>query len=245
MQVTGNSDLTLDKALGNTVSSLAVDQGSTLGLTKTREPPWTSPTTAPSAFPATSPSNPQTPEPEPTRWKEARWSLAGQTSLRENIHLRGNTGQHRRTGTKSVSVSGITGDINMGGLDGGKLDSISMGTGTGTISGLTGNADLSGSLTQLRLSAANMGAEGTGIIRFNDAAGSSLTLGELTLTLTADAVALLNAPGDYAFHITNAALHADPNNITLSEYNGMAWDITRTENGRVIISFGHLDAHDH
>jgi len=55
-------------------------------------------------------------------------------------------------------------------------------------------------------------------------------------------VALLNAPGDYAFHITNAALHADPNNITLSEYNGMAWDITRTENGRVIISFGHLDA---
>lgn len=30
VQVTGNSDLTLDKALGNTVSSLAVDQGSTL-----------------------------------------------------------------------------------------------------------------------------------------------------------------------------------------------------------------------
>jgi hypothetical protein len=67
-----------------------------------------------------------------------------------------------------------------------------------------------------------------------------LTLGNLTLTLTADAVALLAAPGDYSFHVTNAALHADTNHITLSEYNGMAWDITRTEGGQVIISFGQL-----
>ncbi|MFR1411599.1 MAG: hypothetical protein ACLSUW_04405 [Akkermansia sp.] len=47
---------------------------------------------------------------------------------------------------------------------------------------------------------------------------------------------------DYLFHVTNAALHADTNHITLSEYNGMAWDITRTEGGQVIISFGQLDA---
>ncbi|MCB5932573.1 hypothetical protein LJB63_24865, partial [[Eubacterium] rectale] len=33
---------------------------------------------------------------------------------------------------------------------------------------------------------------------------------------------------------------ADTNHITLSEYNGMAWDITRTEGGQVIISFGQL-----
>ena len=126
------------------------------------------------------------------------------------------------------------------GLDGSKLSSINMGSGTGIISGLTGHADLSGSDTQLRLSAANMGADGTGIIQFNDADNASLTLGNLTLTLTADAVALLAAPGDYSFHVTNAALHADTNHITLSEYNGMAWDITRTEGGQVIISFGQL-----
>ena len=143
-------------------------------------------------------------------------------------------------GAGSVSVSGITGNVNLGGLDGSKLSSINMGSGTGIISGLTGHADLSGSDTQLRLSAANMGADGTGIIQFNDADNASLTLGNLTLTLTADAVALLAAPGDYSFHVTNAALHADTNHITLSEYNGMAWDITRTEGGQVIISFGQL-----
>ncbi len=98
-------------------------------------------------------------------------------------------------GAGSVSVSGITGNVNLGGLDGSKLSSINMGRGTGIISGLTGHADLSGSDTQLRLSAANMGADGTGIIQFNDADNASLTLGNLTLTLTADAVALLAAPG--------------------------------------------------
>lgn len=242
VQVTGNSDLTLDKALGNTVSSLAVDQGSTLrfnedqgaslDITNNGTIRISRNLTLKSADTGTG----------TYQVEGGTLDLAGQTVSGKISISAGTLANTEGLGAKSVSVSGITGDINMGGLDGGKLDSISMGTGTGTISGLTGNADLSGSLTQLRLSAANMGAEGTGIIRFNDAAGSSLTLGELTLTLTADAVALLNAPGDYAFHITNAALHADPNNITLSEYNGMAWDITRTENGRVIISFGHLDA---
>lgn len=242
VQVTGNSDLALDKALGDTVASLTVDagstlrfnqdQGATLEITNNGTIRTSHNLTLKSADTGAG----------TYRVEGGTLDLAGQ-AVSGNISIcEGALANTAGLGAGSVSVSGITGNISLGGLEGGKLGSINMGSGTGTISGLTGHADLSGSDTQLRLSAANMGAEGTGIIQFNNADGSSLTLGELTLTLTADAVARLTAPGDYAFHITNAALHADPNNITLSEYNGMAWDITRTEGGRVIISFGQLDA---
>ncbi|WP_330935419.1 GDSL-type esterase/lipase family protein [Akkermansia sp. RCC_12PD] len=242
VQVTGNSDLALDKALGDTVASLTVDagstlrfnqdQGATLEITNNGTIRTSHNLTLKSADTGAG----------TYRVEGGTLDLAGQ-AVSGNISIcEGALANTAGLGAGSVSISGITGNISLGGLEGGKLGSINMGSGTGTISGLTGHADLSGSDTQLRLSAANMGAEGTGIIQFNNADGSSLTLGELTLTLTADAVARLTAPGDYAFHITNAALHADPNNITLSEYNGMAWDITRTEGGRVIISFGQLDA---
>ncbi|WP_418388824.1 autotransporter domain-containing protein [Akkermansia sp.] len=242
VQVTGNSDLALDKALGNTVASLTVDagsalrfnqaQGATLDITNNGTIRTSHNLTLKSADTGTG-----------TYWVEGgTLDLAGQAVSGKISISAGALANTAGLGAGSVSVSGITGNVNLGGLDGSKLNSINMGSGTGTISGLTGHADLSGSDTQLRLSAANMGADGTGIIQFNDAANSTLTLGNLTLTLTADAVALLAAPGDYAFHVTNAALHADTNHITLSEYNGMAWDITRTEGGQVIISFGQLDA---
>lgn len=242
VQVTGDSDLALDKALGNTVTSLIVDAGSALRLNQNQEATLditnngtihtSCNLTLKSADTGTG----------TYRVEGGTLDLAGQT-VSGNIAI--SSGALANTaGLKAggVSISGITGDINLGGMDGSKLSSVSMGSGTGTISGLTGHADLSGSDTQLRLSAANMGTDGTGLIQFNDAAGASLTLGDLTLTLTADAVALLTAPGDYAFHVTNAALHADPLYITLSEYNGMAWDITRTEGGQVIISFGQEEA---
>ncbi len=242
VQVTGNSELTLDKALGDTVASLSVDagsslrfnqdQGATLDITNNGTIRISHNLTLKSADLGTG----------TYQVEGGTLDLAGQAVSGKISISAGTLANTAGLGNKSVSVSDVTGSINMGGLDGGKLNSINMGSGTGIISGLTGNADLSASATQLRLSASNMGADGTGLIQFNDAAASSLTLGELTLTLTADAVALLNAPGDYAFHITNATLHADPNNIKLSEYNGMAWDISRTENGQVIISFGQLDA---
>lgn len=242
VQVTGNSDLTLDKALGNTVTSLAVeqgsalqfnqDQGATLDITNNGVIRTSRNLTLKSADTGTG----------TYQVEGGTLDLAGQ-AVAGNISISAGTlANTSGLGAKSVSVSGITGNVNLGGLDGSKLNSINMGAGTGTISGLTGHADLSGTDTQLRLSAANMGADGAGAVLFNDPAHSSLTLGGLTLTLTADAVALLTAPGDYAFHITNGALHADTNRITLSEYNGMAWDITRTEDGKVIISFGQLDA---
>ncbi|MCC8147847.1 autotransporter domain-containing protein [Akkermansia sp.] len=242
VQVTGNSELTLDKALGDTVASLSVDagsslrfnqdQGATLDITNNGTIHLSHNLTLKSADSGTG----------TYQVEGGTLDLAGQAVSGKISISAGTLANTSGLGNKSVSVSGVTGNINMGGLDGSKLNSINMGSGTGTISGLTGNADLSASTTQLRLSASNMGADGTGLIQFNDAAASSLTLGELTLTLTADAVSQLNAPGDYAFHITNATLHADPNNIKLSEYNGMAWDISRTENGQVIISFGQLDA---
>lgn len=242
VQVTGNSELTLDKALGDTVASLSVDagsslrfnqdQGATLDITNNGTIRISHNLTLKSVDSGTG----------TYQVEGGTLDLAGQAVSGKISISAGTLANTAGLGNKSVSVSGVTGNINMGGLDDGKLNSINMGSGTGTISGLTGNADLSASATQLRLSASNMGADGTGLIQFNDAATSSLTLGELTLTLTADAVSQLNAPGDYAFHITNATLHADPNNIKLSEYNGMAWDISRTENGQVIISFGQLDA---
>lgn len=242
VQVTGNSDLALDLALGDTVTSLAVDEGSalrfnrdqgaTLDITNNGTIRTSHNLTLKSADTGTG----------TYRVEGGTLDLAGQAVSSSISISAGALANTAGLGAKSVSVSGITGNINLGGLDGSKLNSINMGAGAGTISGLTGHADLSGADTQLRLSAANMGADGAGAILFNDPSGSSLTLGNLTLTLTADAVALLTAPGDYAFHITNGTLHADTNYITLSEYNGMAWDITRTEGGQVIISFGQLDA---
>lgn len=242
VHVTGNSDLMLDKTLDNTVTSLSVDEGSalrfnqdqgaTLDITNNGVISTSHNLALKSADTGTG----------TYRVEGGTLNLAGQTVAGKISISAGALANTAGLGAKSVSVSGITGNINLGALDGGKLNSINMGTGTGTISGLTGNADLSGSDTQLRLSAANMGTDGAGVILFNDPAHSNLTLGDLTVTLTADAVALLAAPGDYAFHITNGALHADINRITLSEYNGMAWDITRTEGGKVIISFGQLDA---
>lgn len=242
VQVTGNSDLALDLALGDTVTSLAVDEGSalrfnrdqgaTLDITNNGTIRTSHNLTLKSADTGTG----------TYRVEGGTLDLAGQAVSGSISISAGALANTAGLGAKSVSVSGITGNINLGGLDGSKLNSINMGAGAGTISGLTGHADLSGADTQLRLSAANMGADGAGAILFNDPSGSSLTLGNLTLTLTADAVALLTAPGDYAFHITNGTLHADTNYITLSEYNGMAWDITRTEGGQVIISFGQLDA---
>ncbi len=242
VQVTGNSDLALDLALGDTVTSLAVDEGSalrfnrdqgaTLDITNNGTIRTSHNLTLKSADTGTG----------TYRVEGGTLDLAGQAVSGSISISAGALANTAGLGAKSVSVSGITGNINLGGLDGSKLNSINMGAGAGTISGLAGHADLSGADTQLRLSAANMGADGAGAILFNDPSGSSLTLGNLTLTLTADAVALLTAPGDYAFHITNGTLHADTNYITLSEYNGMAWDITRTEGGQVIISFGQLDA---
>lgn len=242
VQVTGNSDLALDLALGDTVTSLAVDEGSalrfnrdqgaTLNITNNGTIRTSHNLTLKSADTGTG----------TYRVEGGTLDLAGQAVSGSISISAGALANTAGLGAKSVSVSGITGNINLGGLDGSKLNSINMGAGAGTISGLAGHADLSGADTQLRLSAANMGADGAGAILFNDPSGSSLTLGNLTLTLTADAVALLAAPGDYAFHITNGTLHADTNHITLSEYNGMAWDITRTEGGQVIISFGQLDA---
>ncbi|WP_354833539.1 autotransporter domain-containing protein [Akkermansia muciniphila] len=242
VQVTGNSDLALDLALGDTVTSLAVDEGSalrfnrdqgaTLDITNNGTIRTSHNLTLKSADTGTG----------TYRVEGGTLDLAGQAVSGSISISAGALANTAGLGAKSVSVSGITGNINLGGLDGSKLNSINMGAGAGTISGLAGHADLSGADTQLRLSAANMGADGAGAILFNDPSGSSLTLGNLTLTLTADAVALLTAPGDYAFHITNGTLHADTNHITLSEYNGMAWDITRTEGGQVIISFGQLDA---
>lgn len=242
VQVTGNSDLALDLALGDTVTSLAVDEGSalrfnrdqgaTLDITNNGTIHTSHNLTLKSADTGTG----------TYRVEGGTLDLAGQAVSGSISISAGALANTAGLGAKSVSVSGITGNINLGGLDGSKLNSINMGAGAGTISGLAGHADLSGADTQLRLSAANMGADGAGAILFNDPSGSSLTLGNLTLTLTADAVALLTAPGDYAFHITNGTLHADTNYITLSEYNGMAWDITRTEGGQVIISFGQLDA---
>lgn len=242
VQVTGNSDLALDLALGDTVTSLAVDEGSalrfnrdqgaTLDITNNGTIRTSHNLTLKSADTGTG----------TYRVEGGTLDLAGQAVSGSISISAGALANTAGLGAKSVSVFGITGNINLGGLDGSKLNSINMGAGAGTISGLAGHADLSGTDTQLRLSAANMGADGAGAILFNDPSGSSLTLGNLTLTLTADAVALLTAPGDYAFHITNGTLHADTNHITLSEYNGMAWDITRTEGGQVIISFGQLDA---
>lgn len=242
VHVTGNSDLALDLALGDTVTSLAVDEGSalrfnrdqgaTLDITNNGTIRTSHNLTLKSADTGTG----------AYRVEGGTLDLAGQAVSGSISISAGALANTAGLGAKSVSVSGITGNINLGGLDGSKLNSINMGAGAGTISGLTGHADLSGADTQLRLSAANMGADGAGAILFNDPSGSSLTLGNLTLTLTADAVALLTAPGDYAFHITNGTLHADTNYITLSEYNGMAWDITRAEGGQVIISFGQLDA---
>lgn len=242
VQVTGNSDLALDLALGDTVTSLAVDEGSalrfnrdqgaTLDITNNGTIRTSHNLTLKSAGTGTG----------TYRVEGGTLDLAGQAVSGSISISAGALANTAGLGAKSVSVSGITGNINLGGLDGSKLNSINMGAGAGTISGLAGHADLSGADTQLRLSAANMGADGAGAILFNDPSGSSLTLGNLTLTLTANAVALLTAPGDYAFHITNGTLHADTNYITLSEYNGMAWDITRAEGGQVIISFGQLDA---
>lgn len=242
VQVTGNSDLALDLALGDTVTSLAVDEGSalrfnrdqgaTLDITNNGTIRTSHNLTLKSADTGTG----------TYRVEGGTLDLDGQAVSGSISISAGALANTAGLGAKSVSVSGITGNINLGGLDGSKLNSINMGAGAGTISGLAGHADLSGTDTQLRLSAANMGADGAGAILFNDPSGSSLTLGNLTLTLTANAVALLTAPGDYAFHITNGTLHADTNYITLSEYNGMAWDITRTEGGQVIISFGQLDA---
>lgn len=242
VQVTGNSDLALDLALGDTVTFLAVDEGSalrfnrdqgaTLDITNNGTIRTSHNLTLKSADTGTG----------TYRVEGGTLDLAGQAVSGSISISAGALANTAGLGAKSVSVSGITGNINLGGLDGSKLNSINMGAGAGTISGLAAHADLSGADTQLRLSAANMGADGAGAILFNDPSGSSLTLGNLTLTLTADAVALLTAPGDYAFHITNGTLHADTNYITLSEYNGMAWDITRTEGGQVIISFGQLDA---
>lgn len=240
VQITGNSDLSLDKSLGNTVTSLSVDAGSTLRFNRDQDATLdiTNNGTIRTSHNLTLKSadtGTGTYQVEGGTLDLAGQAVSGKISLSAGA-LSNTAG----LGAGSVSVSGITGNVNLGGLDGSKLSSINMGSGTGIISGLTGHADLSGSDTQLRLSAANMGADGTGIIQFNDADNASLTLGNLTLTLTADAVALLAAPGDYSFHVTNAALHADTNHITLSEYNGMAWDITRTEGGQVIISFGQL-----
>lgn len=242
IQVTGDSDLALDKALGNTVTSLTVaagsalrfnrDQDATLDITNNGTIRTSRNLTLKSADTGTG-----------TYCVEGgTLDLAGQAVSGKISISAGALANTAGLEAGSVSVSGITGNVNLGGLDGSRLNSINMGSGTGTISGLTGHADLSGSDTQLRLSAANMGTSGTGLIQFNDPAGASLTLGNLTLTLTADAVALLTAPGDYAFHVTNAALLADPHDITLSEYNGMAWDIIRTEGGQVIISFGQEKA---
>lgn len=240
VQITGNSDLSLDKSLGNTVTSLSVNAGSTLRFNRDQDATLdiTNNGTIRTSHNLTLKSadtGTGTYQVEGGTLDLAGQAVSGKISLSAGA-LSNTAG----LGAGSVSVSGITGNVNLGGLDGSKLSSINMGSGTGIISGLTGHADLSGSDTQLRLSAANMGADGTGIIQFNDADNASLTLGNLTLTLTADAVALLAAPGDYSFHVTNAALHADTNHITLSEYNGMAWDITRTEGGQVIISFGQL-----
>lgn len=242
VQVTGNSDLALDLALGDTVTSLVVDEGSALrfnrdqGATLDITNNGTIRTSHNLTLKSADTGN------GTYRVEGGTLDLAGQAVSGSISISAGALANTAGLGAKSVSVSGITGNINLGGLDGSKLNSINMGAGARTISGLTGHADLSGADTQLRLSAANMGADGAGAILFNDPSGSSLTLGNLTLTLTADAVALLTAPGNYAFHITDGTLHADTNYITLSEYNGMAWDITRTEGGQVIISFGQLDA---
>lgn len=242
VQVTGNSILTLDKTLGNTVTSLIVDagsslrlnqaQGATLDITNNGTIRTSRNLTLKSADTGTG----------IYRVEGGTLDLAGQAVSGDISISSGTLANTAGLKAGGVSISGITGDINLDGMDGSKLSSVSMGSGTGIISGLTGHADLSGTDTQLRLSAANMGTGGTGLIQFNDAAGSALTLGRLTLTLTADAVARLTAPGDYAFHITNAALHADLLYIALSEYNGMAWDITRTEGGQVMISFGQEEA---
>ncbi len=195
VQITGNSDLSLDKSLGNTVTSLSVNAGSTLRFNRDQDATLdiTNNGTIRTSHNLTLKSadtGTGTYQVEGGTLDLAGQAVSGKISLSAGA-LSNTAG----LGAGSVSVSGITGNVNLGGLDGSKLSSINMGSGTGIISGLTGHADLSGSDTQLRLSAANMGADGTGIIQFNDADNASLTLGNLTLTLTADAVALLAAPG--------------------------------------------------
>lgn len=242
VEVTGNSELILNKTLGDTVTALSVNAGSSLSFNQDQE------ATLDITNNGIIHVNHSLTLKSADTGSGVYWvsggtlDLAGQAVSGDVVISAGTLANTSGLGDGSVLIEEVTGNVNLGGLAGSKLAAINMGAGTGAISGLTGHADLSGSDTQLRLSAANMGTDGTGVIQFNDAAHSSLTLETLTLTLTADAVARLTAPGDYAFHITNAALHADTNYITLSEYNGMAWDITRTEGGQVIISFGQLDA---
>lgn len=242
VEVTGHSDLVLGNALNNTVNALSVEEGSSLQFSQNQG----------AILDITNNGIIRTSHNltlKSADTGQGTYEISGGTLDLAGHTVNGNisisAGALANTGglkDGSVSINDVTGNINLGGLNGSKLNSIHMGAGTGTISGLTGNVDLSASTTQLRLSAANMGAGGAGVIAFNNPANSSLTLGDLTLTLTADAVARLNAPGEYAFHITNGGLQADPNLITLSEYNGMAWNIIRTENGTVIISFGQMDA---
>lgn len=242
VEVTGNSDLTLDKALGDTVTALAVDQGSTLRFNQDQGPVLD--ITNNGLIQVTHSLTLKSADTGSGAYQVSGGTLdlAGQTISGSVSISSGTLANTSGLGARSVSIADVTGNINLGGLDGSKLKSISMGAETGTITGLTGNANLSGSRTQLRLSAANMEEDGIGLIQFSEPGTSSLTVGDLTLTLTADAVARLSAPGDYAFQITNGTLHADTNNITLSEYNGMAWDITKTEGGGVVITFGQLDA---
>lgn len=240
LQVSESSKLVLSQALDSTVSSLIVDagstvqfnqdQGATLNITNNGIIRTSKKLTLKSADSGTGIY-----KVEGGTLDLAGKSISGQINISSGTLT--NSGG---IGNGKVAISDTTGNINLGGLNGSKLTSINMGNGTGSISGLSGNVDLSAANTQLRLSSSNMGTTGTGLIQFNDANTSTLKLGNLTLTLTADAIAQLIEPGDYTFHITNATLQADPGYITLSEYNGMGWDVTQVEDGLVRISFGQL-----
>lgn len=240
LQVSESSKLVLSQALDSTVSSLIVDAGSTIQFNQDQGATLNITNngiirTSKKLMLKSADSGTGIYKVEGGTLDLAGKSISGQIDISSGTLT--NSGG---IGNGKVAISDTTGNINLGGLNGSKLTSINMGNGTGSISGLTGNVDLSAANTQLRLSSSNMGTTGTGIIQFNDANTSTLKLGNLTLTLTADAIAQLIEPGDYTFHITNATLQADPGYITLSEYNGMGWDVTQVEDGLVRISFGQL-----
>lgn len=141
----------------------------------------------------------------------------------------------------SVSVVDFAGgNIDMGGMDGSKLASVNMNGKSGTISNLTGNVDLSGSSINLFMTAANMGTMGTGVILFQNPSSSSLTVGDMTLTLGADAVGMIsNENATYQFAVTNGSLSGDKSKVMISEYNGdMNWEVTGVgPNGFVTVQF--------
>lgn len=174
VQVTGNSDLTLDKALGNTVSSLAVDQGSTLrfnedqgaslDITNNGTIRISRNLTLKSADTGTG----------TYQVEGGTLDLAGQTVSGKISISAGTLANTEGLGAKSVSVSRHHRQTSTWQAWTEASWTPSAWDRNGNLSGLSGNADLSGSLTQLRLSAANMGAEGHGHHPVHDAAGSSL-----------------------------------------------------------------------